>query len=192
MKNSKFWKWFIPLILLASFGIYNLLNFANNLNTKEETAKVVSNIKDDYETLNDHYLKVEINKNNVYYKASIDEIKKVLDSEGTIIFANPKDNVSRKIITILNNVVEQTSIDKVYYFDSDYLNDEFKTYLKDKLQVDILPGTLITVSKGEILKIYYPNAINNDKELKSNEESKLKKEYQEIIENVIEKCDESC
>ena len=193
MKDSKFWIWFIPLFLIVCVGIYVML-VRNSQNTDQHETNDAIEIKEEYAKYNDEYFNVNLSDGNVYKNINEDGIKDILENkDGLIFIGDAKNNISRKNIVILNNVVLSTSIPEVNYFDKNKINDEFNNYLISKLNVDnILSGTLIATQGGKILNVYYPSYVIDNTELSDNEKQTLTDEYHKIIEKFIEACDENC
>ena len=193
MKNSKFWIWFIPLLIIVCVGIYTMLvknNKPINENTKTDAVK----IKEEYAKYNDEYFEVSLSDNNVYKLINDDEIKNIFDGkDGLIYFGEYKNNISRKNIIVLNDVISSTSIPEVYYYDLNNINDEFKNYLIKKLEInEIIPGTLLSIQGGNVLDSFYPNYVLDNKELTTEEKEMLLDEYKLISDIFVEACNEDC
>ena len=189
MKNSKFWIWFIPLLLIVCAGIYFLLS---NANKKEDNKPIVSinedgkKIKNDYEKLNnDSYLNIKINENNVFYYLSYDEMKNNYNKENMIIFLGEVSvNNSREAIKVLDDVTGSYSISKIYYIEISRLDDDYKNYLLNKLNVNTLEAaTLVTTKEGSVVDIYT---------YKEEDKNILAKKYQELISSYIDVCNDAC
>ena len=193
MKNSKFWIWFIPLILIISIGIYFGLVKTNQNNNSNNNKSDATRIKEEYSNKNDYY-KVSLNDSNVYKYISVEDLKELLDKkDGLVFIGNPNDNISRKAISALNDVVLSTSIPEVYYIDINNVNDQLKSTILDKAKIsNINSGTLISIESGNILKVYYPSEVLNNNELSESEKQSLYDIYKKIVNNFIEECDENC
>ena len=193
MKNSKFWIWFIPLLLIASIGIYVALSKNTNNSTNNNTSDAIK-IKEEYSKNNNNYYVVNLNDTNVYKYISVSDLKELLNKkDGLVFIGDTTNNIARKNIYVLNDVVSSTSVPEVYYIDIKELNDEIRNILKDKKEINnINAGTLIAVQGGNILNVYYPDYVGNNKELSTEEKEKLNKTYREIVKKFIEECDENC
>ena len=193
MKDSKFWIWFIPLFLIFCVGIYIML-VRNTQNVSQQSMTDAIEIKNQYLNDNNEYFNIELSDNNVYKYATEDIIKELLNNKDALIFiGDVKSNISRKNILVLNDVVSSTSIPQVYYYDKNKIIDEFNSYLIQKLDVDVISsGTLIAIQNGKVLNVYYPSYVSDNKVLSDNEKQTLMDEYQKIIDDFIEACDENC
>ena len=139
MKESKFWIWFIPLFAIICVGIYILVSNANKLNMNH-TENVVENqdaktIKESYEKLNDESIKVQLSENNSYVLVDKDSIEKVFNTNGIIYFGEVSSYASRKNVSLLNEAVASTSVNKIYYINIANVDDDFMSYLLNKLNV---------------------------------------------------------
>ncbi len=193
MKDSKFWIWFIPLFLIVSVGLYFMLTKSmknNNVNLNNDALS----IKEEYQKNNDNYFNVELSNYNVYKYISNDDIKKLLDNkDGLVFIGDATNNISRKCIVVLNEVVSSTSVPEVNYINIKNINDELSDYFEEKIgNSKIDAGTLISVDDGNILKVYYPDFVLDNKELTNEEKNNLFNSYKEIVNNFIEECDENC
>ena len=191
MKDSKFWVWFIPLFIIASIGIYFLVS--KNTNNNQVNTDAVK-IKEEYLRENEKYYSVSLSNNNVYKYISNKEMKELLErKEGLILIGSPSNNIARKNIVVLNDVVSSTSVPQVYYINYNDISDDLLDYLDEEKDINnIKVGTLISVQDGEILKVYYPEFIVDNNELTEHEKSRLFNEYKEIVNKFIEECDENC
>ena len=193
MKDSKFWILFIPLFLIVSVGLYFMLTKSmknNNVNLNNDALS----IKEEYQKNNDNYFNVELSNYNVYKYISNDDIKKLLDNkDGLVFIGDATNNISRKCIVVLNEVVSSTSVPEVNYINIKNINDELSDYFEEKIgNSKIDAGTLISVDDGNILKVYYPDFVLDNKELTNEEKNNLFNSYKEIVNNFIEECDENC
>ena len=130
MKDSKFWIWFIPLFLIVSVGLYFMLTKSmknNNVNLNNDALS----IKEEYQKNNDNYFNVELSNYNVYKYISNDDIKKLLDNkDGLVFIGDATNNISRKCIVVLNEVVSSTSVPEVNYINIKNINDELSDYFE--------------------------------------------------------------
>ena len=133
MKDSKFWIWFIPLFLIVSVGLYFMLTKSmknNNVNLNNDALS----IKEEYQKNNDNYFNVELSNYNVYKYISNDDIKKLLDNkDGLVFIGDATNNISRKCIVVLNEVVSSTSVPEVNYINIKNINDELSDYFEEKI-----------------------------------------------------------
>ena len=198
MKESKFWIWFIPLFLILCIGIYLLLVKANTIsnNNQENTAKINTDaisIKEEYEKLNEESIKVSLSQNNSYVFINKDSIEELFNKDGILYFGEYSSYASRKNVSLLNDVVATTNINKIYFINIARVDDDYNTYLKEKLNVDkINPGDTYLIKDNQVINSIKVDKYDNDKELTKEQTDKLILEYQEKIYDLIEKCDESC
>ncbi len=185
MKNSKFWIWFIPLLLILCALIYLMIL---NINKKEDN-KPTNNesdaikIKNEYESKNDNIdsIKVKLSENNSYVYLNDTELNNLFNNNDGIVFiGDSNDNNARSFIMVLEEAISSTSIPKVYYID---IHDNNISKIKGKVGTnDLYPGTVITFEDGNVLESYF-EVLDHDKLLKS---------YNNIIKSFIEACDENC
>ena len=199
MKDSKFWIWFIPLLLIICVGIYMMLSKsssqASTNNNQNTVLKDSKKIKESYDKYNiNGYVIVNLKEQNSYSYTNFDEIKDIFNGKDAIIYLGEASSpMARKTITVLDEAISSTSIEKVYYIEVSRIDDEFTNYLKDKLDVkNIQAGTTITVKDGKLLKKYYPNFENDALELTKEEHDLYLKDYQDLITSFIEACNENC
>lgn len=156
MKKS-FWQIYIPLFIVT-IAIVSYLLFLS----LKEAAVVKSGdaitIKSEYSKLNgeidadtnEAYIDVLLGDDNLYTYATNEDIKKLFDEgTGVVYFGYPESNEARNVVTILDEMVKTTTLDKIYYYNirairsNVTLNDndevvlvkgsEFYYYLLDKL-----------------------------------------------------------
>ena len=194
MKDSKFWIWFIPLFAIACIGIYLLLSKSTQTGNNTDNVSDAIKIKEEYLKGNNNYYNVNLSDNNVYKYINVNDLKELINSkEGLVFIGNSKDNITRKNIVVLDEVVSSTSIPEVYYIDLKDINEEVKKIILEKANVDnINSGTLIAVESGKILNFYYPSFIENNKDLSSEERKKIFNDYKGIVDHFIEECNEDC
>ena len=188
MKESKFWIWFIPLLIIISIGTYLLIDSAsnkgynsnNNSKTNEETKQKA--VSDDFSDL----------KNSVFLYADKDKVDKIFNGEDAIIYLGSKsDELTKKSIVVLNKVVISTSIENVYYIELDDITDEFKNYLLEKFEIEkLLPSTVVTVQDSKVLDIYTDDEYEED--LIEGDSDDLFEVYQDLVDVFIEACDSDC
>lgn len=155
IKNSKFWIWFIPFLLIICIAVWSMLVYLKNKNT---TTSDAYKFRTEYAELNNQtnesngktYPTVDLNNNNPFVYASVDDIKNLFDNgTGVIYFGFPTCPWCRNLVPVLNEAVNNTSIEKVYYYniksirssisfdDNNKLvnekGDDFYYYLLDKL-----------------------------------------------------------
>ena len=194
MKKSKFWIWFIPLFLIGSFGIYCMLKkYVNNNDNNNESNNSI-NIKELYSKNNNDYYAVNLSDTHVYKYTNNEELKELLNkNDGLIFIGDANNNKARKDLVVLNDVVSSTSVPQVFYINKSDINDELNKILKEKTnESDIVAGTLISVEKGNILKVFYPNYVLDNKELPVGERELLFDDYKGIVNKFIETCNEDC
>ena len=199
MRKSKFWIWFIPLFALACIGMYNLVSMASKKEAVQQQEKSSEKNKDalvikkEYEDLNEDLIKVNLSESNLYFYADEEAINKLFEGNGILYFGNPKSNASRKNIALLDEVVSSTSINKVYYLDITKLNDGYLNNLKEKLKTKTInAGEAYLIKMGEVIDTIKVDKFDNSRELTDKEKENIQLDYLEKINDLIEKCDESC
>ena len=96
-------------------------------------------------------------------------------------------------VSLLNDVLQTTSLNKVYYLNIANIDDEYSNYLKNKLEINTInAGDTYLIKEGKVINSIKADKYDNDKELTNEEKEKIIKEYQEKIYDLIEKCDEHC
>lgn len=192
MKNSKFWIWFIPLFLIVLVGIYFMLK-KNEVNTPVNNNDE-NNIKEEYKKGNNEFFAVNLSNAHVYKTVNNDELKEIFEKkDGLVFIGDTNDNIARKNLVVLNDVVSSTSVPQVYYIHKKDVNNELINYINDKTNLfDIKVGTLISIESGKVLKVFYPAYILDNKELSDIEKETLFNEYKTIVNKFIEECDENC
>ena len=170
-----------------------MITRSNIVIQNQETSDSIK-IKNEYSNYNNEYYNVILSDHNVYKLISENELKDILNKkDGLIFFGNSKNNISRKAILELNEVISSTSIPQVYYLDINSISSDLKNELFNKLNINnILGGTLISIQGGEVLNVFYPKNINDDKELTDQEKQFLQDNYKSISEAFVEACDENC
>ena len=196
MKESKFWIWFIPLFLIFCFGVYKLMLISTN--TQINKQEVVENkdaktIKENYEKLNDESIKVNLSSSNSYVLASKEQIAKVFESNGIIYFGEYSSYASRKNVTLLNDAISSTSINKIYFINISTIEEDYLNTLKEKLEVKKIDAAdIYLIKNNEVINSFKATKYDDDKELSDEQKDNITKEYLEAINELIEKCDESC
>lgn len=190
MKDSKFWVWFVPLFIVVCVGLYFMIDKNINRNRVPVNTDAQA-IKEEYARGNEDYYMVSLGSSNVYKFIKSKDLKEL--NEGLVFVGDASNNVVRKSILILNDVVSSTSVPQVYYIDIKDFDDDLVDFFEEEKEVsNIKAGTLISLQDKEILKIYYPNNVLDNKELSEEEKNSLYNIYREIVDNFIEECDEDC
>lgn len=125
--NKKHVAWMILIIVITIFVLVGIRLLQND-STKENKFQV------EYERLNGtknsqgtEYLSISISENNKMYYASYQEIMDLLDhGTGVIYFGFPECPWCRSAVPVLLEAVDETSIDKVYYFNAYDIRDQKK------------------------------------------------------------------
>lgn len=125
--NKKHVAWMILIIVITIFVLVGIRLLQND-STKENKFQV------EYERLNGtknsqgtEYLSISISENNKMYYASYQEIMDLLDHGiGVIYFGFPECPWCRSAVPVLLEAVDETSIDKVYYFNAYDIRDQKK------------------------------------------------------------------
>ena len=193
--KSKFWIWFIPLLLISCFGIYLFLE-KNKVDIPEQKKDSIQ-IQEEYEELNNNtnYTQVSLGEENAFVYASLSNIEDLFNGkDGIIYIGTTASQAARKTISLLNEAVNTTSIEKIYYIDSKKMESELNILLLKKLNIiKINPATIITVQGGNILKNYsLYHKYENDNLLSEEEKESILGEYKNIISSFIDACDENC
>ncbi len=122
IKNSKFWIWYIPFLIIICIVIWSMLVFIKN---KNETNSDAYKFKSEYAELNNKnnettgktYPIVDLNDKNPFVYASEDDIKSLFDGgTGVIYFGFPTCPWCRNVVPVLNEAIGNTSIEHVYYY----------------------------------------------------------------------------
>jgi thiol-disulfide isomerase/thioredoxin len=122
IKNSKFWIWYIPFLIIICITIWGLLMTSK---AKNNTIKDSEKFMNEYAELNGKtnesngsaYPIVSLDKNNPFVYATDDDIKNLFTSgTGVIYFGFPECPWCRNLVPVLNNSIASTSISKVYYY----------------------------------------------------------------------------
>ena len=166
------------LLVILLTGCFN-----NKSKVKKESTDALK-FKEEYESLNNSYIEIEIKEKNPIKYSSSEEIKDIINNKSGLIFlGNPKDDKSRIILPILIEASKQTGIKPIYY-----LKVESTDIVKELVDIDKYP-LLIFVKDGEIVE-----TIENDKiSLTSDEENNLLKKYRNTIHEILDDmCDQSC
>ena len=191
--KSQFWIYFIPILLIACCGIFMLLQKSNE-NIKEEKKDSIR-IKEEYEELNNNYSNVSLGEENVFVYADLNTIKDLFNGkDGIIYIGTPSSYSARKTISILNEVVNTTSIEKIYYIDTKNMDSDLNILLLNKLNIiKINPATIVTVQGGSILNNYsLYHKLENKNEISEEEKENVINEYKNILRTFVEACDENC
>lgn len=197
MKNSKFWIWFIPVFIIVCIGVYFLLiKTSNEQELESKTNEDAIKIKELYEKNNDieGYIKVELSKNNIYVYMTQEDINKLIkDGDGIIFFGEASSFAARKEISLLNEVVLSTTIEKIYYVDIANIDNTLENYILSNVNIgEIKAGDFVTIENGKIIEYYDSKALDNDEYLTNEEKELLTHEYQRILKELVSACDEKC
>ena len=142
-----------------------------------------------YEKYNDsdEYINLNLESADLIKYSSVKEINDIIDNgSGVIYFGSPKDNVSRRVIDILLDVVNNTDLNKIYYFDS--LNSINGL---DDIENKKLPLVLF-VLEGKIVS-YRVGTIGDKVDLSEDEIIEIYNFYTDGVHMVLQDaCDESC
>lgn len=157
--KSKFWRWYIPVLIILCVIVCVLLVINKNKNVMESDAY---KFKTEYTELNNQvndannkeYLEVTLSNNNPFVYASEDDIKSLFDGgTGVIYFGFPKCPWCRNLVPVLSEAATSLNYNKVYYYNilnirSSFTYDadnklvktdgtEFYYYLLDKLDSNL-------------------------------------------------------
>ncbi len=136
-------KYVVTMIVVIIFALIALL-VIGIFNSSSNDAK---KFKKEYESLNGQknsngkeYISVDIESNNKIYYAKYQEIMDLLDhGTGVIYFGFPECPWCRNMIPVLLDAADETSIEKIYYFNALSMRD--KKSLKDGVIVTEKEGT---------------------------------------------------
>ncbi len=150
---------------------------------KEET----SPFKEEWEKYNGKYLKLELENTNIIKLSTTSEINKVIEKgTGVIFIGNPKNNLSRRAISILLEVANNTDLEKIYYLDN---YDEINNI--QSIENIKIPLVLFVV-EGKIVN-YRVGTVEDKEELTDDETIELYNFYLEGVHQVLQDaCDERC
>ena len=144
-----------------------------------KTIKDSVKFKQEYEQYNGEYLEIEISDANLIAYSDVLEVNNLLkDGTGVVYIGSPKDNVSRRAISVLLDVVLNSGLEKVYYVDTlDGIED------LDGIIEKSIPLVLFVVD-GEIVK-YHVGTIDNKVDLGDDELVLLYNTYAEGLTLVL-------
>ena len=129
-KDQKVLIGLILFILVVALGIIIYLTIF-----KKDNSSNALKFKKEYESLNNKtndktsskYLKVDIDKNNVFVYKTDSEIIDVIEKEDAIIYFGYKESdPCRGLVQVLNEVAKENNIKKVYYVDISSIRDEYE------------------------------------------------------------------
>ncbi len=140
-------------------------------------------IKEDYESLNDKYLKVTIEDNKIekidYSK--FDEVKKNI---GAVYFCQPQSNYCRNNIEVFIELVNDLDLSNIYYIDLSNKGDDYKTFInKYNNNLDLNNGDIIIFGESKIIDKLTKDITEPEEKL-TNEEKKL--EYKRLYDFLIQ------
>ena len=137
--------------------------------------------KQEYESFNGEktssgktYMSVEISRNNKFYYASFDEVMDVLSGTGVIYFGFPECPWCRNIVPVLLEAANETSIDKIYYFNALSMRDQrtldadgnivieqegTKEYYQLLEAMSSVLGPYEGLNDESILRLYFPTVV---------------------------------
>jgi len=117
---KKFLPIYLGVLLLISTVCIVFLTNKDNIDTTDTTS---NRFKNEYSAYNNMeidgktYPYVDISSSNLYYYATLEEIKSIMDSgSGVIYFGFPTCPWCRNMVSILNDVGITYKIDKIYYY----------------------------------------------------------------------------
>ena len=140
----------------------------------------------EFEKYNDSYLKLDLKNVNAFKFSSFDEVNQIFSNgSGVILFGKSNDDLTRKVVQVLINVVDNTGIDTIYYLDS--FDD---IILNEDIPLD-MPVVMFVVD-GKVLS-YHVGTINDKVDLTEDEEISLYNIYLNGVHDVLQDaCDEDC
>lgn len=135
----------VVIILITILALIGILIFSNQQNDGLKFKKEYENLNGEKSASGKEYLELNIPKDNKIYYASYEEVMDVLDhGTGIIYFGFPECPWCRNAVPALLEATEETSIDKIYYFNA--------LSIRDKKSLDE-NGNIVTEQKGT--KEYY-------------------------------------
>lgn len=126
-----------------------------------------------------------ISKKNPFVYAKYKDIENIFQAEGIIFFANSDDEKSLKAAEILNEVLKDVQVEKIYYYNPKKKEKEITKYLKkENKEYQLSLPLLISIKEKKI--VGYSNDLSNEKELSEEKLTKkkrnqIKKKYKKII-----------
>lgn len=147
----------------------------------------VNQFKKEYEKYNDKYFQLNLNEDDEVVYGTTSKINKIIKSgTGVIFFGSPKDNLSRVVVDILLDVVNNTDLDHIYYLD----NLDGITGI-DNIESKKIPLVLFVLD-GKIVS-YHVGTVHDKVELTDDEVVELYNLYSDGVHQVLQDaCDESC
>lgn len=115
------------LLIVGSLMVY--LSFKDNVVIDESDA---IKIKNEYASLNNKvndsnqrtYPYVSLSDDNLFVKATEDDIIEVLNNDGLIFFGDYTDSYSRTLISLVDEVSKEVHSSSIYYLDIPSIKDE--------------------------------------------------------------------
>ena len=147
----------------------------------------VSRFNREYEKYNSEYIELDLGDSSFVHYSNLDEVNKIIrEGTGVIFIGRPKDNLSRRVVSVLFEVVDNTDLDKIYYLDS---LDEIEGI--DSIDSLKMPLVLF-VLEGKIVS-YRVGTIDDKVDLSDDELIELYNFYSDGVHKVLQDaCDESC
>lgn len=143
--------------------------------------------KQEFESVNEEYVTLNLSEHNPIKYGTKSEINHMIqEGTGIIYFGDAQDNLSRRVISVLVDVSENTDIDTIYYYhDLDGI-DGLEEISDSKIPL------VLFVLEGKIVD-YHVGTIEDKVDLSNDELIELSNIYLEGVHAVLQDaCDERC
>lgn len=180
----------IIIIIIGASSLY--LKKENDSTRFKKEYENVNNISEN----NKKYINLKIEKKNQIIYAKNDNIISLLTTKDRIIFlGSPKSNETRQVIPTLLKVAKESSIDKIYYYNTENLTENLTEKIKEILKSDeIVVPTVVLIKSGQVEQKHEKSVLshkNEEKKLSNSEEAELYEVYEDLMIKYI-MCTSNC
>ena len=166
----------IILAIIILVVIFSLVLFITKDNKEN---KITDQFKEEYESLNDSYVKVNLLYDNKFIYKKESDIINLMKKTGIIYFGNSKSNDCRVAVNILQHI----NANKIYYINTNNIDDYKSTLnmIDDNLEYDKNKPLVVGVKDGAVVG-YHAGIIGEivNEKISKDQEEELKKIYDEI------------
>jgi len=143
----------------------------------------VNVIKNDYESLNDKYLKVTIQDNKME-KIDYSKFEDIKKNVGAIYFCTPTSNYCRNNIEVFIEIINDLELNNIYYIDLSVKDDNYKTFIKNyNKDEDLKYGDVILFGESKIIDKLSLDIVEPKEKLS---EEEVKKEYKRLYDFLVQ------
>ncbi len=140
-------------------------------------------IKDDYESLNDKYLKVTIPDNKIE-KIDYSKFEDIKKNVGALYFCSKTSNYCRNNIEVFIEIVNDLELSNIYYIDLSNKDDSYKEFIKNYNKDEELKyGDVILFGESKIIDKLSIDIVEPKEKLTEEEK---KKEYKRLYDFLIQ------